>query len=207
MKLKDYYKKRQNGPTPHQRDVEIGVEAAESIIKFLHIRDAEVAPKKCRDHLIRLCLSVIDSDHVFRRARIIHPSGGDRAFGVPLISGEREYDGRPYQIVLTPWVEIARHCKPVDADLFLLLDGYGTSTGDAPLQRLSGDRLRAAFPGLVCLLHYHAVSLAKGGDYNWNTSELGEPDESWHPDNLVKRVRAVRTAIPKLETVREVMHS
>lgn len=203
-------------PTSVQAIAELMVDAAERALPGLIAAPDQEVPDTVRLAAVDLCWLLVENwgkATAFVRVRpgpLRDGFSGRRVPGVRLSrAGATTAHGDlqdPYAMVLvTHFTATQTVSSQRDRELHLLDDGFGPT----PLRFLSGERFRHAFPGLLRLVEKEVKSLASGDDYNWGRLEGGDEglDDKWHPDELLKRVRAMRWHARKTLCVAEVLHA
>lgn len=198
-------------PTEDQAFVEVMLDAATRAQNGVTIAPDALVPAPERGALIDLCRLLATRESFFKVKYVHLPllQGSRRIPGIRLtphgttieIDGPGGREARPYVLVLTTWAP--RYAHDLDGDL--VVDGHTARL----LETLRGSAFRLIFHGLLRLVEFWASQVAQGDDYSWGSLDGADEgrDEQWHPDEMLKRVRAMRRQARTIVCVAEVLYA
>lgn len=182
---------RGGGATHEQTEVELLVSLAESSIGVLSLEGE--APNDLTENLVALAAMLSDRYEPHARAVTINTGATCvTVMGVPLST-------RPVMVLCTHTSITTTLAGKSPRATDLIEDGYGPT----PLAYIDCGRARHFYPALLKLVECAARAFVRADDWNWDE----DGNEHWHPTELVRRVRRLRTRAKRLVAVGEVHDS
>lgn len=188
-------------PTFHQVLVESLVQAAERAMPGMRFAAAATVSEDVYVAMADMCWGL--ALHLNRHARTVCLNGEDHVVGIKL--GPRMVLTTRFTVLDIEFLSGKGWVAGNGTELALLLDDGGPA-----MVTLTGAQFRAAFVGALRLIERGAKQLIDGEDYNWGAGDDDErvdTDDNWHPEAMLRRVRALKREAQRPLAVDEVLSS